>query len=318
MAISATTLALSKHLSAQQGFDTKPKHNENCLFVIEDYAEISVEGIDAEKFLQGQLSCDVAKIDNNHSSRGAHCNPKGRAVASFTMAKIADNHFGLKLPEDNIDNLAKSLGKYIVFSKAKISTEPRHVFLGISGPKAKSIVENHFEPSEANTYRSASGIAIALADQRFELWLNESEAESLWPQLLSEFTPKAYIFWKQQQINAGLCDIRAAIRDEFIPQMFGLKEDDGISYKKGCYTGQEIVARLHFLGQQKRILAKFEASSDTHAIGDVIKSDNGKTLGSVVDVADNIGLAVISNSALEASTAILNNETISLQSLAQN
>jgi len=157
-----------------------------------------------------------------------------------------------------------------------------------------------------------SGIAVCIDTDRYELWLSEAQLLALWPQLSSQLTPSSKQAWDSANIAAEIVEIEAATSDEFIPQMFKLDAHDGISFTKGCYTGQEIVARLKYLGKQKRQLCAFTHNSSHIEIGAAIENSDGSKLGNVVAIAANSGLAVISDKALEANQPQINSEAIQL------
>ena len=283
---------------------------DNSVCILNTRGFVGIAGPDAEKFMQGQLTCDVEAISENLSSLGAHCTPKGRALASFRLVKTADQHYLFSLPENNTDTLRTSLGKYIVFSKAKLSAIDNTLALGLNGSKAAAFINEHFS-DVSDTHSSASnskGTAINVGQDRFELWLNDEQLQALWPAITAEFKTSNTNAWYSANIDAGLVEIEAASSDVFIPQMFKLEEHGGISFSKGCYTGQEIVARLKYLGKQKRQLAKFTHSNNTINVGDKVESNEGQNLGTV---AANTGLAVVSDQALEADAATINSAAVS-------
>lgn len=263
--------------------------------VLSNMSLISVAGPDAQKFLQGQLTCDINALNKTNSSRGAHCTPKGRAIASFTIAQAAEASYLFALPSDNTEALSKALGKYIVFSKAKIESKTNWVVVGIQG--------KHAERFAADFERSESAVVVNRGDNRYQLWAEQTLLAEKWPVLFAQAQIISEQAWYKADIEQGICDIVEATREEFIPQMFGLKEDDGISYKKGCYTGQEIVARLHFLGQQKRSLFHFTTAA-TVSVGDDVKNQADKSIGTVAAFAEGQGLAVLSKSAQEDELSI--------------
>lgn len=285
----------------------------NSVHLLSQRDFLTLEGPDAVKFMQGQLSCDVNSIDNNYTSRGAHCTPKGRAIASFYLAKHAEESYLFALPADNREALAKSLGKYIVFSKATINADDDKLALGLTGPAVTDFITQHIGPipKDGNTVLTDQGLALMHDSETVELWLTNQQFTRLWDAIKTMFSASGNSRWYSALNRLGKAEISEATREEFVPQMFGLQEDDGISYKKGCYTGQEIVARLHFLGKQKRQLYYFEHSIELLASATTIQNADGKNIGSVVNASADNGLAVISSDE-ECVSGIIGSETITL------
>lgn len=260
---------------------------------------MSVAGPDAQKFLQGQLTCDIHAVTAEQASRGAHCTPKGRAIASFTVAQAAETDYVFALPTNNAEALSKALGKYIVFSKAKIAAKTDWVAIGIQGEGANDWAHSVAGISSENSASLIEGgLLVRRGDNRYQLWLEQEELVKQWSHWLADTQLIDEEQWAKGDIDQGLCDIVEATREAFIPPMFGLKEDDGISYKKGCYTGQEIVARLHFLGQQKRALFRFTSETPVN-VGDDVCNQANKSLGTVAAYAQGQGLAVLSLAATD-------------------
>lgn len=295
--------ALLSRLGAQLRDDevvfTNTPNSNNTVCILNRRGFVSIAGPDAEKFLQGQLTCDVGAVTITQSSLGAHCTAKGRALASFRLAALAPQHYMFALPANNIDTLHTSLSKYIVFSKAKLTAIDDCMAIGISGPAAAAFAHTHFgvAASAHNCATTANGTAICISPQRFELWLNAEQISALWPTITQQFEPTTTAAWYSANIAAHLVEIEAASSDEFIPQMFMPEIHGGISFTKGCYTGQEIVARLKYLGKQKRQLRQFSYSGGPIAVGDKVSGADQKNLGMVAAIATNSGLAVVSEQA---------------------
>ncbi len=304
-------------------FTDERETTDSSLCVLNTKGFISIQGSDAAKFMQGQLSCDIEEITQHHSLLGAHCTPKGRAIANFRLACIAEDNYLFSLPEDNCHNLLDSLNKYIVFSKAKLAiVSDEYIAIGLSGKQAKAFIERHLSPFEpqANSIVSSHGIAVCIKENEYyELWLNQTQLVQLWPELKSNFTTLSTDEWHKAHINMGLVEITAALSEELIPQMFNLDKLGGISFTKGCYTGQEIIARLKYLGKQKRSLAKFTNLPTHTAVGSELFNKEGKSQGIVVAISKSedayIGLAVISDKIKEDKIAFISHEQLDLHEL---
>lgn len=232
---------------------------ETALFYLSDQRCLLVSGPEAGKFLQGQLTCDLNTITARHSQLGAYCTPKGRMVANFRIARLDGDEpqYLLRMHHSIISSCSERLAKYIVFSKATQQPATQIICLGLAGPAAARLIEDvSGQPagSDNNCVPMEGGVAIQVDDdgQRFELWLEADRAAALWPRLSSDARPTRLRYWQALEIAAGIGSVQAQTQEMFIPQMLNLQELDGISFKKGCYTGQEIVARMHYLGKLKR------------------------------------------------------------------
>ncbi|TNE78063.1 MAG: folate-binding protein [Gammaproteobacteria bacterium] len=202
---------------------------------------IAVEGEDACRFLQGQLTCDVTLLAANDSQLGACCNPKGRMLTNFILYRTEEQRYLMQMHHSLVAPTLQHLQKYAVFFKAKMTdVSNQYVILGLS---------------EAASYLSGSSKSYAtkgLDDGRSIIIVNEDSAQETWQQMTAEITPVGTEYWQLLDIRAGIGFVQAETADMFIPQMLNLQALDGISFRKGCYTGQEVVARMKYLGKLKR------------------------------------------------------------------
>lgn len=252
---------------------------------------LTVTGPDSEKFLQGQLSCDLAVTRAQGSSMGSHCNIKGHMISLFRAITIADG-FMLRLHNDIHDIAAQTLGKYIIFSKAEIAKPGDSlVGIGLQGDNAKQLAQIAVAelPSTTNgVSQQGERTLISVPGERFELWLPQDEAIALLPELLAVGQLGATNDWLLSEVRAAIPDLRSTTIEAFIPQMTNLQALDGVSFTKGCYTGQEIVTRLQHRGQLKRPMYRLKASCDELPnAGDTIASDSKENAGQVVLAARN-------------------------------
>jgi folate-binding protein YgfZ len=270
-------------------------------------AFIQVKGIDAAKFLQGQVTCDMDEISTTQMRFGAHCTHKGRMIASFMAGKVDSDTYLLKTAADNIEQLLNSLKKYIVFSKAEASIAENWIAIGLSGADSESVVSQFFGglPTGANQKVVKDNIHChqIAGGKRYEIWLIQSQAQEFW-QLCNKLAPASSLTWQLENIRAGIGQVIAATTEKFIPQAINLHEVGGVSFTKGCYTGQEIVARMKYLGKQKRHMAHFSANGISLTAGsNVFIQANDKNVGEVVNCVTTSndtceGLAVIVDDAL--------------------
>ncbi|WXL24538.1 folate-binding protein YgfZ [Ectopseudomonas mendocina] len=223
---------------------------------------LAVSGPDAGKFLQGQITCNINYLSDSHSSLGARCTPKGRMLSSFRIVSSNDGFF-LALASELLEGQLADLKKYAVFSKATLS-DVSHDWsrFGLVGADALLADLNIDLPNETDSVaRQGDLLAIRLSDGRAELWVPNNQLDDIKNKLSSQLKEAPLNQWLLTQIRAGIGQVTGQTRELFIPQMINLQAVGGVSFKKGCYTGQEIVARMQYLGKLKRRLYRLELSS---------------------------------------------------------
>lgn len=265
---------------------------------LSDQGLIAVHGPDADGFLQGQLTCDVRQVTPDQSTLGAFCSPKGRALACFRLFR-REARLYLTLPQALTEPTLERLRKYIL--RAKVTLENAHdglLGLGLAGLHAETVLTECFGtlPPTANAVMHApadgSGITILRlpgTTPRFALYGPLSNMQPLWKTLAPVVTFTGAEPWRLLDILAGLPTVYRETVDAFIPQMINLDLLGGISFQKGCYTGQEIVARTHYLGKLKRrmVLGRVDGEPMPKP-GDALFSpqiDASQNAGRLVDAA---------------------------------
>lgn len=238
---------------------------------------IEITGRDAIKFMQGYTTCDVERMTPATSRIGAVCNIQGRMVASALIARTEDGLL-LRLSQDLIEPVMDFLKKYIVFSKAEMANVSDAIrSFGITGALADA-------PGAAGTVRiSQQQRLVSLGGERFELWIDADAT-------LPELEDGSLEDWTAADIEDGVAWITAATTEEFIPQMFDYHRLKAVDFDKGCYLGQEIVARMQYRGNVNRKL--FRGHGPGLRAGDPVRKD-GKTVGRVVAASGDRVLAVI-------------------------
>ncbi|MCZ4324065.1 YgfZ/GcvT domain-containing protein [Pseudomonas anguilliseptica] len=220
---------------------------------------LAVRGPDANKFLQGQVTCNLNYLSDNHSSLGARCTPKGRMQSSFRIVSV-DDGFLLAMASDLLETQLADLKKYAVFSKSKLTDESQDwLRIGLSnGDDALRRLGLELAETADSVARSNELLALRLSDGRAELWLPAGQPAAVQAQLASHLPQAPLNDWLLAQVRAGIGQVMGSTRELFIPQMINLQAVGGVSFKKGCYTGQEIVARMQYLGKLKRRLYRLE------------------------------------------------------------
>ena len=255
---------------------------------------LAVRGVDASKFLQGQLTCNLDYLDENTCSLGARCTAKGRMLSSFRIVRQADGYL-LAMASELLQPQLVELQKFAVFSKVKLSDESA-AWARFGLNQADSVLQT-LEldlPTGANSVVfQAARLALRLPDGRAELWVSAEQAEATQALLATQLDESPLNDWLLAQVRAGIGQVFGATRELFIPQMINLQALGGVSFKKGCYTGQEIVARMQYLGKLKRHLFHLSLpAGQPPAIGSPIFSPvHASSVGEVV-LAANDGEAV--------------------------
>jgi len=214
---------------------------------------MAVRGPDASKFLQGQVTCNLNYLSADTSSLGARCTPKGRMLSSFRIVQQGDGYL-LAMASELLDGQLADLQKYAAFSKSKLSDESSQwLRFGLQGGDSVLTSLGLNLPTTADSVvHAADMLAVRLSDGRSELWVSAAQAEPVNTALNAQLREALLNDWLLAQVRAGIGQVFAATREQLIPQMINLQALGGVSFKKGCYTGQEIVARMQYLGKLKR------------------------------------------------------------------
>ena len=203
------------------------------------YQLIEAHGADAEKYLQGQLTTDVVRLASGATTLTAHCDPKGKMNAIYRLFKVSSEQFFLLIKKDLLPSGLDALKKYAVFSKVSFDLRDWQI-IGLIGEKCGKITP-HFS-LEIDGQRS-----ILLNETELPVNFNGDERS-----------------WDVADIQAGLPNLSPQTQNEFIPQALNLQAiEHAISFTKGCYIGQESVARAKYRGANKR--AMFILKGDTQA-----------------------------------------------------
>lgn len=233
-----------------------------CFCSLTHEGVLAVRGLDADKFLQGQLTCNLNYLKDGSSSLGARCTPKGRMVSSFRLLPDRDG-FLLAMARELIEPQQTELKKFAAFSKAQLFDESSvwARFGLIGGDNALADLGLDLPQETGQVVRNSELTAIRLEGERAELWAPAEQAGILRARLAGHLPEAPLERWLLAQIRAGIGQIFGATRELFIPQMINLQAVGGVSFKKGCYSGQEIVARMQYLGKLKRRLYRLALDS---------------------------------------------------------
>ncbi|MCS3466552.1 folate-binding protein YgfZ [Pseudomonas sp. JUb42] len=249
---------------------------------------LAVRGVDASKFLQGQLTCNMDYLSDAKATLGARCTQKGRMQSSFRILLQGDGCL-LAMASELIEAQLADLKKYAVFSKSKLTDESAAwARFGLQdGDGALVSLGLELAHDTDAVTRANDLIAIRVSPNRTELWVPVAQAADVQSRLAAQLAEGSLNDWLLGQIRAGIGQVFAQTREEFIPQMINLQAVGGVSFKKGCYTGQEIVARMQYLGKLKRRLYRLSLDgSDLPEAGAALFSPvHASSVGNVVIAA---------------------------------
>ena len=246
---------------------------------------LAVRGSDAGKFLQGQLTCNINYLSQEHASLGARCMVKGRMQSSFRILPEGNGYL-LAMASELLDAQLADLKKYAVFSKATLTdASAEWVRFGLQQGDSALQALGLQPPTQTDAVVHHDALmAIAVSPGRVELWVPAAQADAVREQLRAHLPEGELNDWLLGQIRAGIGQVMEPTRELFIPQMINLQAVGGVSFKKGCYTGQEIVARMQYLGKLKRRLYRLALpAGELPAPGTPLFSPtHGSAIGEVV------------------------------------
>ena len=248
---------------------------------------IAFQGDDTTTFLQGQLTNDARQLAQHQAQYSGLCSPKGRLLGSFLLWQQADGML-MQLPAELQPALQKRLSMYILRSKVKArDAREEWLRLGIAGHAAAAVVMALTGCElDADMKTADAGVisVIRLASERYQLIAPVAERDSLLAQIAQHASLIDMDQWQWLEIRAGVPTIVAATQEQFVPQMVNFDLTNSVNFQKGCYTGQEIVARTQYLGKLKRRMYLVHADVEM-AAGDEIYSPDmeGQAMGMVVN-----------------------------------
>ena len=254
-------------------------HSGNVLAVLNHLGTLQFGGEEAAGFLQGQLTCDVESLSPASSTYGAYCSPKGRMLANFLLWRDAAGSFFMAVSRDILSAVQKRLSMFVLHSKVRIAdTADAWTLIGAAGPQSAAAIGGVFSelpraPHEVGHQRA--GTAIRLPDGRLILACAASQTTELLQQIAGPLRAESSSAWRWLDIRNGVPLVTAATQDQFVPQMVNLELLGGVSFTKGCYTGQEIVARTQHLGKVKRRMFLANVAAEATAGDSLYSGDLG-------------------------------------------
>ena len=242
---------------------------------------LTFSGADAVAFLHRQLTNDVEHLSPSQARLAGYCTPQGRLLATFLLWRSADSVL-MQLPSDILPGLQKRLKMYVLRDKVNISTPDEWAQLGLGGQAAIAALTPWFATLPDQPYAKVEGkhgtlirVPDAFDAPRFLWILPAATLPQVWPALITTLEPFADTAWGLCDIHAGIPVVTAPTQEKFVAQMLNFELIGGVSFKKGCYPGQEIVARMQHRGKTPRrmLLADIELAADILAGTDVYAQD---------------------------------------------
>ena len=229
---------------------------------------IECAGDDARAFLHNQLTSDVNHLEAAGAQYAAWCSPKGRMLSNLLLFRRDGTYLAL-LSADLREFIQKRLQVYVLRSKVKIGDRSAdHEIIGVSGPQAAAALQNAGLPMPAaamSTAGFAGGSVVRLDGNRCIVAVASGSAADIWQRLAAVAAPAGTPAWQWLDVAAGIPWIVEATKEAFVPQMVNLDRIGGVSFHKGCYPGQEVVARTQYLGKVKRHLYRTRAAGPVAA-----------------------------------------------------
>ncbi len=241
--------------------------DDEFIAVADDIGLILVTGEDATNFLHNLLSNDVRPLDEQHHQISSYSTPKGRMLGILRVVRISNGYL-LTTPRDTVLPLLESLSRYVLRSQVNLADATDYFARFVLVTSRNEVLAHDLLPAApGETLQDDKIVALQLeplGDQRrfLVLALDPQVAIDLWQAWQGSLRIADYASWRLSEIRAGIPSIQPATSDEFVLQMANLNALDGVSFKKGCFPGQEIVARMQYLGKLKRrmFLARVETT----------------------------------------------------------
>ena len=253
---------------------------------------IKVSGEEAADFLQGQFTNDIRELSDDSCQLSGFCNPKGRMFANFWVFK-RDGDIYLQMPHETLAPTLKRLSMFVLRSKVTlVDASDELVCIGTIGEQAETLLKNRMPSLPDHSRRLIQHEGLTIIHQpgvtpRYKIIGKHGDVQALWEQLAEQTTPADTTYWRLWDIRAGIPSIYAKTAEAFIPQMVNMQLVDGISFTKGCYCGQEIVARTQYRGTLKRHMHLTHLEANRQPMpGDELFSasaEHDQTTGLVVD-----------------------------------
>lgn len=266
---------------------------------LEHLGMLTVAGEDAARFLHGQLTQDVESMDSHAARRAGYCNAKGRLYATLMLWRPQPDQVHISAAANSCAFLAKRLSMFVLRAKAKVADASGQVAqIGLWGPRAAQVLQDALLPvpvGDMVVSHFAHGHVTVVGAERYIICVASEHANELTQTLAKAGAQQAEASaWRAQDIVQGIAFVDAATQEQFVPQMINFELIGGVNFKKGCYPGQEVVARSQYLGKLKRrsAIAHAQASAPITQMMDVQADGKPEPAGVVVN-AERMGAETV-------------------------
>lgn len=291
--------------------DSQEKHN--AMTAPANFSILKVTGTDASTFLQGQLTCNINELTESNSFFTAFCNAKGRTICTLLIIKTGTD-FLMILSAELFDKVSQKMQMYIMRSDVQLHNMTNELCLiGVNAQTADTLPSMP-KTALAVTQNKQICIKVPLHSNRYLIIASPSQAISQWADLTKTgFMPCHSNTWTEQDISAGIPWLTLETSEVYTPQMLNIDKLGGISFNKGCYTGQEIIARTHYLGKAKRelFLGYCDITAEIDSQTQIIANNSEQTIGKILSLIANgqqIKMLIVMPSAdAELNDLMLNN-----------
>jgi folate-binding protein YgfZ len=250
---------------------------------------LQVQGEEMNSFLQGQLTNDIDKLEDGHAQWTGFCSPKGRLLATFLAVREGDTIW-LLLNRELAAPIAKRLSMYVMRAKVTVKDNSASTLVfGITGDAGASALGSAGLIAAQSMQAAGNPLTIGLppvtvSDKsmpRFLVLCGQDQISATFSSLTGDLPQRSSQHWRATEVISGIARVSAPIQESFVPQMINFELIGGVDFEKGCFTGQEVVARSQHLGKMNRRMYLANTSS-TPAPGDDVLDGQGKATGTVV------------------------------------
>lgn len=261
---------------------------ESYAIQLNHLSAISVSGEEADKYLQGQLTCDVNLLESKHLLTGSHCDAKGKVFSAFRLIKKNDRRLLIQNDGSLISSMAE-LKKFGVFAKVTIEQATDLSLLAVVGFKAEQLIKSKFGslPDSFAPVIHADDITVVYISgvvNRYLLIANVDTINNITNTI--ELPLFQECVWTLLEVVSGFPHMSHSAVNEYVPQSLNLQHLHGISFTKGCYLGQETVARMKYLGKNKRALYALHGNGNINISDDSVLEvqlgENWRRAGSII------------------------------------
>lgn len=260
---------------------------DECFCSLPSFSLLRLTGADRIDFLHSQLTCNLHKLENGQASLAAWCNPKGRVIVTFIITRAEDS-IDLLVAADMKDAVVKRLRMFILRAQVEIVDCESSAIMGLAGDRllarAAELTPPPAEDWRTGNHENTNWLRLPGPLPRLLVYGDEVVTQTLWQMLAGHGRIAPESHWALLNIEARLPWIEHSVSEQFLPQMLNLDQSGGLDFNKGCYPGQEIIARLHYRGEVKQRLQYGVTPAEVTA-GEVLYTAAGERAGNIVNCA---------------------------------